>query len=164
MFWGKINELKTIKNILNDRQREKNVARGNIVQLLDASLSDTSRYTLLFFYSKRCQICNAIRDAAKETIRKHSIGRNCKIKREAGGKVEETRGNLCQTSCIDCIEIDADADLWRPEVVQFGISRVPCFVLISPKSRKAKCKTSIAATSSQEAILKSLSLILDEIR
>ena len=113
------------------------------VHALHKSISDPSRKTLLFFSARGCRLCAAVRGPA--TSEAAEVNR------------EQRRG-----VGVDLLEMDAGGEMWRPEVTQFQVTRVPCFVLIG-EDGVARCKTSdaAAASGSKDKIVRALRLLLD---
>ena len=120
------------------------------VSILASSLSDESRCTIIMFYSKTCRLCKSVRGEAKKFIR----GR---IRNGSDGKKDSSVAG----TGIDVIEVDADDHQWRPEAIQLGIQRVPCYVLFR-RDGSAVCKTSQQATVSKATILSALHFLIGE--
>ena len=110
------------------------------VHALHESISDPSRKTLLFFSARGCRLCAAVRGPATS---------------ETANRDRQRR------RVVDFLEMDAGAVAWRPEVTQFRITRVPCFVLLG-EDGVARCKTSDAAAASgnKDKLVHALRLLL----
>ena len=140
------------------------------MRALHASLGDASRCTLLMFHSKSCRLCRSVRGAADRALRsrrdeEEAVGDSGRD--EASGTTRKRRGlggggggRRCLR--VDTIEVDAESRTWRPEATHFGVTRVPCFILLGRDGR-AVCRTSNDATRSRESILAALELLLREV-
>ena len=126
----------------------KKESHSEDVHALHQSISDPSRKTLLFFSARGCRLCAAVRGPATSEA--------------AMAMAMATRDHHRRQGVVDFMEMDAGAAAWRPEVTQFKITRVPCFVLLA-EDGMARCKTSdaVAASGNKDKVVHALRLLLD---
>jgi hypothetical protein len=90
---------------------------------LARSLSDTSKATLLVFYSRSCPLCQALQPRLEEII--------------------------TQEAWLDVVQLCGDEfHLWAPEMFRYGVEQVPCLVLLNHNGailfkKKAACENNI---------------------
>lgn len=77
---------------------------------LAKSLNDTSRCTLLSFYSPTCRLCHGL-----------------------GPKIASACAS--QANWLRLVKMNVDDEAWVPEVSYYGISYVPCLVLLDRRNR-----------------------------
>lgn len=75
-----------------------------------AALASGKEATLLEFYSPKCRLCNSLLGFVLEM---------------------ETRN----TQWLNVVMADAENQKWLPELLNYDVSYVPCFVLIDNKGR-----------------------------
>jgi len=74
---------------------------------LARALAARDRHCLLYFYSSACPLCAAV-----------------------APEVAAAAAGPLAVAPIRCD--DADAAAWAPEMMHYGVQRVPCFVLLAP--------------------------------
>ncbi|CAJ2628057.1 uncharacterized protein LOC123902435 [Trifolium pratense] len=75
-----------------------------------AALASNKEATLLEFYSPKCRLCNSLLNFVLETEKRNA-------------------------RWLNVVMADAENQMWLPELLNYDVSYVPCFVLIDNKGR-----------------------------